>query len=137
MPRITGADGIQLRLMGMTGQQMVTRVGQALFEGGEMIRAEASHMITEGAVSGKNHVPSLPGEPPNEDTGVLRTHIETTQTAPLRVEVSSNAPYAAALEFGSSKMAERPYMRPATARMRPKIVAKVRAAVTAATKAAT
>lgn len=118
-----------MRLNGMIGEKTVRRVGAALFAGGEEIRAEASHMITEGAVSGKNHVPSLPGEPPNEDTGTLRTNIETTQTGPLQVEVSSNAPYAAVLEFGGSKIAERPYMRPATNRKRQDVVRLVRAAV--------
>ena len=135
MPRITGADGVMAKLSGKLGQQAINNVGQALFAGGELIRAEASHMITEGAVSGKGHIPSLPGQPPNEDTGVLRTHIETTQVGPLKVEVSSNAPYAAALEFGTSKMAERPYMRPATARKRKEVVALVRQAVRQATKA--
>jgi HK97 gp10 family phage protein len=134
VPRITGREGVQVRLNGLTDQKAVQRVGSALFAGGELIRGEASHMITEGAVSGRGHIPSLPGDPPNEDTGVLRTHIETTQPAPLKVEVSSNAPYSAALEFGSSKMAERPYMRPATARKRKEVVALVRRAVTAVTK---
>lgn len=92
-------------------------------------------MITEGAVSGRGHIASLPGQPPKNDTGTLVAHLETTQPAPLRAEVSSNAPYAAALEFGSSKMAERPYMRPATARKRKEVVALVRAAVNDAIKA--
>jgi HK97 gp10 family phage protein len=135
MPRITGADGVTIRLNRIASADTVRKVGAALFAGGEEIRAEASHMITEGAVSGKNHIPSLPGEAPNEDSGVLRTHIETTQVAPLQVEVSSNAPYAAALEFGTSKIAERPYMRPATARKRKAIVEGVRAAVSGAIKA--
>lgn len=134
MPRITGADGVSLRLNGKISEAAVREVGKALFAGGELIRSEASHMITEGAVSGRDHVPSLPGQPPNEDTGTLRTHIETTQPAPLKVEVSSNAPYAAALEFGTSKLAERPYMRPATARKRDEVVALVRRAVTNAVK---
>jgi HK97 gp10 family phage protein len=129
VPRITGRQGVEVKLNNLAGEEAVRRVGQALYAGGEDIRAEAAHMITEGAVSGRNHVPSLPGEPPNEDTGNLRTHIETTQTGPLSVEVSSNAEYAAALEFGTSKMAERPYMRPATQRKRAAVVAKVRAAV--------
>jgi HK97 gp10 family phage protein len=134
MPRITGREGVQLRLQGLSGERAISLVGQALFAGGEEIRAEASHMITEGAVSGKNHVPSLPGQPPNEDTGTLRIHIENAQVAPLRVEVSSNAPYAAALEFGTSRMAERPYMRPATARKRKDVVELVRRAVDQASK---
>lgn len=134
MPRITGREGVQIRLKSLTDEAAVRRVGSALFAGGELIRGEASHMITEGAVSGRNHIPSLPGNPPLEDTGTLRTHIETTQPAPLKVEVSSNAPYAAVLEFGGSNVAERPYMRPATARKRKEVVALVRRAVTEATK---
>jgi len=99
-----------------------------------MIKAEAARSITEGAISGKFHVPSAPGQPPKEDTGLLRSSIEVTQTAPLRVEVSSNAPYAAALEFGTSKMAERPYMRPATERKRREVVALVGKAVSIAVR---
>lgn len=134
MAKISGVQGVNLRLGRITSQDTIQKVGAALFAGGEEIRAEASHMITEGAVSGKNHVPSLPGEPPNEDTGVLRTHIETTQIAPLTVEVSSNAPYAAALEFGTSKMQPRPYMQPATDRKRKEVIDGVRDAVSKAIK---
>lgn len=132
--KVTGQEGAQSRLTGLAGERLIARVGEALFAGGEIIRAEAAHLITEGAVSGKNHVPSLPGHPPNEDTGVLRTHIETTQVAPLRVEVSSNAPYAVPLEAGTSRMAERPYMGPATRNKRKEVVALVGRAVNEVTK---
>lgn len=134
MPRITGVQRIVARLEGAAGEKTLRMVGQALFAGGEMIRAQAAHLITEGAVSGKNHVPSLPGEPPNEDTGVLRTHIETTQPAPLRVEVSSNAPYAVPLETGSSRTAARPYMGPASRQKRKEVVGLVQQAVNRAIK---
>jgi len=134
MPRISGREQVAIRLSRLAGEEAIRKVGAALFAGGEEIRAEASHMITEGSVSGKNHVPSAPGEPPNEDTGVLRTHIETAQVAPLKVEVSSNAPYAAALEFGTSKMAARPYMGPATERKKQSVVELVRKAVNQAVK---
>lgn len=134
MPKITGREQVSRRLRGATGEKLIREVGQALFEGGEIIRAEAAHLITEGAISGKNHVPSLPGEPPNEDTGTLRTHIETTQPAPLRVEVSSNAPHAVPLEAGTSKMAACPYMGPATRRKRKEVVEKVVAAANRVTR---
>jgi HK97 gp10 family phage protein len=133
VPRIRGADRVAVRLRTIN-DRTVREVGTALFAGGEIISAEAAHLITQGAVSGKNHVPSLPGEPPNEDTGVLRTNIETTQAAPLRVEVSSNAPYAVALEFGTSTMAERPYMRPATRSKKAEVIGLVKQAVDRATK---
>jgi HK97 gp10 family phage protein len=134
MPRIVGAGKVTARLKGLAGEKMVRNVGAALFAAGEEVRAEAAHLITEGAVSGKNHVPSLPGQPPNEDTGVLRTHIETTQVAPLRVEVSSNAPYAVALEVGTSKMAARPYMAPALRNKKKAVSALIQRAVNAAVK---
>jgi HK97 gp10 family phage protein len=132
MPKITGRERVDRRLRGIAGQDLVRRVGQALFVGGELIRAEAAHLITEGAVSGRGHVPSAPGEPPKNDTGTLVAHIETTQVAPLKVEVSSNAPYAVPLEAGTSKMQARPYMGPATRNKRAEVVAGVRAAVNAA-----
>jgi hypothetical protein len=62
MVRITGRRGVTVRLNRLTGEQAIQSVGAALFAGGEEIRAEASHMITDGAVSGKGHVPSLPGK---------------------------------------------------------------------------
>lgn len=104
---------------------------QALYAAGQLIEIEAEHSITEGSVTGKFHVPSLPGEPPNADTRLLDTSIETaiTSRTPPRVTVTSNAPYSAALEFGTSKMAERPFMRPATAKKRAAAVKLVLAAV--------
>lgn len=109
-------------------------VGKALFAGGESIQIEAQLSITQGAVSGKNHVPSKPGEPPNQDTGVLSGNIETVQKGPLLVEVSSNAPYSTPLEFGTSKMAARPFMRPARDKKRAEVVALVERAVSQAVR---
>lgn len=129
MTRIRGAKEHSLRLKRMRGTGAVRVIGQALFEGGEAIQVEAQISLTTGAVSGANHVPSKPGEPPNEDTGRLGDNIETVQPSPLRVEVSSNAPYALPLELGTSKMAARPYMGPAARKMRPQVVRKVRAAI--------
>lgn len=119
---------MEARLRG-ANRLAVARVGQALYWGAQQIQTEAQHLITEGSVSGKFHVPSLPGEPPNNDTGVLKSNIEAIQTAPLRAEVSSNAPYAAALEFGTSRMAARPYMGPAVRNKRKEITAKIVEAV--------
>ncbi|MBM3928765.1 MAG: HK97 gp10 family phage protein, partial [Sphingomonadales bacterium] len=87
--------------------------------------------ITRGAVSGRGHVASKPGEAPNADTHLLANNIETTQTGPLTVQVSSNAPYAADLENGTSKMEPRPYMAPARDKMRPEVERLVQRAVNA------
>jgi HK97 gp10 family phage protein len=129
MPKITGAKAFSARLKRLTSPEAKRQIEAALFAGGEEIQVEAQISITNGAVSGKNHVPSKPGEPPNQDTGELAGNIETNVVGPLHVQVSSNAPYAVPLEFGTSKLAERPYMRPATAKKRKEVVALVRAAV--------
>lgn len=113
----------------MTSPEAKASVGRALFAGGEAIQIEAQISITRGAVSGKAHVPSAPGSPPNNDTGVLANNIETVQISVDHVEVSSNAPYAAAQEFGNSRLPARPYMAPAAAAKRKEITDLVRRAV--------
>lgn len=129
MARVRGAREHSLRLARMMGSGKDRLIGEALFSGGERIQVEAQISMTRGEVSGKKHVPSRPGEPPNADTHRLADNIETLQPEPLRVEVSSNAPYAVELEYGTSKMAERPYMRPATEKKRKEVVQLVRRAV--------
>ncbi len=91
----------------------VRNVGKALFAAGQLIENEAGLSITRGAVSGKGHVASAPGEAPNADTHRLDRSIETTRVSPLKVKVTANSGYASALEFGTSKVAPRPFMRPA------------------------
>lgn len=131
-----GREKLKAATLALANRNIERAVGAALFAGGELLQTEAQLSITRGAVSGKNHVPSLPGEPPNQDTGVLGGNIETVEKAPLVVEVSSNAPYSAPLEFGTSKMAARPFMRPARDRTRKEIRALIVKAVNRATKAA-
>lgn len=133
MARVKGAGKVEAKLRRLQ-PAAVRAVGMALFEGAEIIKAEAQVSITTGAVSGKNHVPSAPGEPPNEDTGDLRRGIISTQPTPLRALVSSNTPYSAPLEFGTSKMAARPFMGPAARKMKDEVIALVRAAVSRATR---
>lgn len=111
------------------GPQAVRRISQALFAGGERVAVEAQLSITEGAISGKGHVPSAPGEPPNQDTGTLAGNIEAVQVAPLIVHVVSNAPHSVPLEKGTSKMAARPFMAPAAQKKRREVTALVRRAI--------
>lgn len=110
---VRNRDALRRALAKLTDREAQRVLGKALFAAGERIQVEAQLSLTRGAVSGKNHVPSSPGEPPNQDTGVLGGNIETVMTGPLAVEVSSNAPYSSPLEFGTSRMAARPFMRPA------------------------
>lgn len=121
---LKGAKAHVRRLEILASETTTKEVGAALFAAGELIQTYAQKSITAGAVSGKAHVPSKVGTPPNNDTGVLANNIETTQPAPLRVHVSSNAEYSAAQEFGADiknafgngthvTLPARPFMRPA------------------------
>jgi len=131
---LRGAKAQIRRLRILAGSTTEREIGAALFAAGEMIQVEAQRSITAGSVSGKGHVPSAPGEPPNNDSGVLADHIETTKPAALRVRVSSNAGYSAALEFGTGKMAARPFMRPARDKMKPEAQRLVQQALNRAVK---
>ena len=90
-------------------------IARNLYAVGQNIEIDAEKSITSGSVSGKNHVPSAPGEPPNADTRFLDSNIETVledRYVP-RVTVTSHAPYSSDLEYGTEKMEARPFMRPA------------------------
>lgn len=132
---IKGQAGVK-RLMNVLADPEARRgIERALFVGASEIVTEVKLSITRGSVSGKNHVPSRPGEPPNNDTGVLANNIEATQEGPLRAVASSNAPYSQPLEFGTSKMAARPFMRPAAAKVKPQVQKLVADAVARAIRA--
>jgi HK97 gp10 family phage protein len=118
---ISGADRHLRRLRALRSPAARQKIAAALYTGGDEIATAAKLSIAQGSVSGKGHVPSKPGEPPNMDTRHLMNNIETTVTGPLTVEVESKAAYALDLEFGTSKMAERPYMRPATEKKRKRV----------------
>lgn len=113
----------------MRGPVVVRKVTRALFGVAQDIAVDAAVSITTGAVSGKGHVPSPPGQPPNADTHVLSNSIAALSTGPLKAETIADAPYAAAQELGSSTLPERPYMRPAAAKNRGNAARKTAAAV--------
>lgn len=102
MAKIVGAQRVAARLRKGVSQQGMDLVQSVLFEAGQRVQTDAQQSITDGAVSGAGHVPSRPGKPPNNDTGGLANNIETLETGPLKVTVSSNAKYAAIHEFGGT-----------------------------------
>ena len=121
------------RLKRMT-QQTAKELAKALYKGDQLIELDAERSITAGTISGKNHVPSLPGQPPNADTRFLDGNIETEIGGPTLVTITSKAPYSAALEYGTSKMAARPFMRPATEKHRKDVIRLVGDAVSLTVK---
>lgn len=105
MVKITGQKAHKARLKRIRGAPMRAEVGKAIYVAADMLKVEAQVSITTGAVSGKNHVASDPGEAPNNDTGHLADNIRTYKTGPLTAESSSEAEYSAALEGGSERKA--------------------------------
>lgn len=136
MAKVTGAARHIARLQ--NARVGVRReVGRAVFVGAGQIETQARQLIIQNAIQGKGHIPSRPGEPPNRDTGQLDQSIVSVKTGELTAETSANAQsgdysYAVGLEFGNTKVAERPYMRPATRLTRKRIERLVRRAVSIA-----
>ncbi len=64
----------------------------------------------------KLHRASVPGRPPAVDIGLLRasiTHEVTREAGEIIGRVGTHVEYAPYLEFGTSRMAARPFLRPA------------------------
>lgn len=121
--RATGMNEHLARLRAMRGPDVVDAAYRGIYAAASMVATEARHSITAGSISGKGHIPSKPGEPPNADTHHLDTGIFIEgDKAALNVKVVSSAPHGLDLEFGTSKMAERPYMRQASLKVGHKAV---------------
>jgi HK97 gp10 family phage protein len=115
---VRGIERLIARFDRLSIPRIGAALGKALYATADAVAVDAAISITTGAVSGKGHVPSSPGSPPNADTHMLDRSIEAALVSPLVATATANAPYAAALEYGTSKMAERPYMRPAALKNR-------------------
>jgi len=62
---------------------------------------------------GRTHQASAPGEAPAVDTGFLINSIRTVVKSDTRAEITVAAEYAEGLEFGTDRVAARPFVRPA------------------------
>jgi len=73
----------------------------------------------------KVHIASAPGQPPAVDTGQLRasiTHLVEREFRAWIGRVGTNLEKAAPLEFGTSRMAARPFMLTTLTRIRPQLI---------------
>ncbi|MGL5116516.1 MAG: HK97-gp10 family putative phage morphogenesis protein, partial [Beijerinckiaceae bacterium] len=79
----------------------------------------------------RSHQASAPGEAPATDTGTLIAGIviDRTDVKRGRIIIAATAPYAKALEYGTRKMAPRPFLRRALRAMRGRVVTIFREAV--------
>ncbi|MCK5644602.1 MAG: hypothetical protein KAJ19_27640 [Gammaproteobacteria bacterium] len=98
---------------------------------GMLVAGTASKKVQQGGRSGKTytrrgvtHQASAPGEAPKTDTGTLVSSIFFKKKG-FAVQVIANTPSAARLEYGprGDPGAARPFLRPAVAENRKKIIA--------------
>lgn len=109
------------------GSQVQKQVTNTVVAGGEAVgqrvAAEAKRLVSRANPTGAS--PSAPGEPPKRVTGALMESIDY-QVEPSKqqvaVYVGASVQHALYLEFGTSKMAPRPFMRPAVANVSRQIV---------------
>lgn len=107
-----------------THKQLTSNIGQAVADVCLKVQNECQMGMTNTNVNNevsygkRNHHPSLPGEYPAVDYGDLRRSItieveENDDTAKGRVgSVITNPPYPTYLEYGTSRMKPRPWLRP-------------------------
>ncbi|MET0439126.1 MAG: hypothetical protein ABW043_16700 [Devosia sp.] len=130
---VRGLEANIARLKGISADIVGPEIGKALFVTAQSIQVDAQISLTTGAVSGKGHVPSAPGTPPNNDTGTLADSIQAQEVGPFKAQVIADAPYAAIQEFGgntgTAQLPERPYMRPAALKNKDTLKANVQGAV--------
>ena len=113
-----------LKKIRMTQQKVETELGKGIAQCCATIQREAQEGMRDTSVDftktyGKHgHHPSLPGNPPAVDTGTLRRSVTYSVDEKNLVgyvgSVINDPPYGAYLEYGTSRMKPRPWLKPAT-----------------------
>ena len=115
-------SGIQVRegnTMGVLRGAVLENARRAMLEAGVQAQAELRRTLSVPSANGH----SAPGDPPRMDTGNLSRSMtlaitQTANGAQLSLgDLEGRAPYAAALEHGTRRMAARPFMGGRSARL--------------------
>lgn len=97
---------------------------------GQVVEATLANLRADMVDSMKGIDPPSPeGGPPAIDTGLLSNSIDHRRISDLKGIVFTNTEYAPHLEYGTVKMAPRPFMAPAADRQRPEWERAIRLAV--------
>ena len=118
---------------GTLSKEMERGISVAIRKAAFSIEREAKVSIQTGRKSGRvytrvgrTHQASAPGEAPATDYGVLVNSIQTKPESAFSFVVGVGAEYAAGLEFGTTKAAARPFLRPAVLKVKPQLEADLR-----------
>jgi HK97 gp10 family phage protein len=139
--KVEGLDSLKRKLKALQADAQ-RPVKDAIRGGALAVEREAKTTVQRGQRSGRiyfrgktrrPHQASAPGEPPKSDTGYLASHITTVLDADgLGASVESQSDYSKSLEFGTSKMAARPFLFPSFERLKPRIKERIAQALNAA-----
>ena len=131
--RLEGSEQLQRELRRLSGD-LREEAGKAVLATAVEMRADIVKSIQRGPASGvtyekykprRTHTASAPGQPPMSDTGYLANRITFDRLGDLTAVVGTKVEYAVHLEYGTERMAARPFFRPAVERMRPKYIGKL------------
>ena len=122
MTNIIGLKQLERTLAELT-KDVEAETKSGLIAAGKLVEGEAKKQIAElsegdEVIRSRNgggtytHIASKAGDAPNTDTGRLIGSIQT-ELSGKSVFVGTNVEYAPALEFGTTSMAARPFLRPA------------------------
>jgi len=105
----------------------------------QVLKSEAKRKVLSGPKTGRIyqrynpfrlHQASAPGQPPASDLGLLVASIYAeVDPSQFNIVLSASAPYARALEYGTSKMLPRPFLLPTIYEYRDRIVDGIRRAI--------
>lgn len=129
--KIENAEQVQAALR-RYGDSAVREIGRAINAHALDVRGDIQRRIQRGPKTGRvygGHQASAPGEAPATDTGTLVSSITYRKTAPLAAEIESRLPYAAMLEFGTTRMDPRPSWTPSNEAKKPDFVRRVTDAI--------
>lgn len=103
-----------------TRAQALEILGVAVARKAQLLRNEILETLSRPGTGRRygRHVASAPGQAPAVDQGQLRQSITALKVEPFRWRVGTNVEYALYLEFGSQRVAPRPFIRPAVEAVR-------------------
>jgi hypothetical protein len=134
---VQGIDNIRRELK-KRGDSAERSVKAAVLGGALMVQAESRRSIQRGPKTGRRykksknvtHIASAPGQPPATDTGRLVSGVLiSAEQGGYAVRVGTNIKYGKDLEYGTRKMAARPWLFPALKNNGDKLLRSIRLAV--------
>ncbi len=102
--------------------------------GATEVMEEEQRLIRDGASPPPNHIVSAPGNPPNEEYGDLARDMRVERLEGASAVAIAYSDHALHLEFGTSRMIERPFARPAAAILKKPLLIEARTRIDRLTK---